>query len=380
MPKGNSLATSRIERWYNKIVIGFVVLTVLLIALIAYFSFAKTTITVTSADLTQELTLETTASALDGTVLITDVESSTTVSEFDGVESVPGTATGTVTIVNNYNQNQPLVETTRLLSEDGVLFRTQETVNVPAGGSVEVAVAADEEGAAGDIGPSEFEIVALWDGLKDRIYATSDTAMTGGTVQSAVVSASDIANAKDAAESELETVALERFEKDIAAREELPADPYLVNGTYVIDTLSESVNAQAGDTVSTLEVSTTASIAGAVIDREQLTAFVKEQLQNAVPDGSQLASDQKIENVVVTITAMNEDNTDATLTVAFTAAMKLSANSSLLDTKTLTNKSEGEVSAYLTAFDEIEGVSVRFSPFWVQRTPALADNITITIE
>lgn len=375
-----SLSTSRIERWYNKIVIGFVVLTVILIALIAYFSFSKTTITVTSADLSQEITLEANASDLGGLVLVTDVESAVSVDQFDTFEEAEGRASGTVTIVNNYSQNQPLVETTRLLSEEGVLFRTQETVTVPAGGSVEVAVAADEEGADGDIGPSTFEIVALWDGLKEDIYATSEEPMTGGTVKSAVVSATDIANAQEEAESAIASVAIERFQEDIQTREELPDNPYLVEGAYVVEALSENANAEAGDTVSALEVSTTATVAGAVIDRESLSAYVKEQLDQIVAEGVQLGSDQTIQDVTVSVTSIAEDSTDAVLQIAFSVDMKLSPESEILDSKQLVNKSEGEVQTYLTAFDEITEVSVRFSPFWLKRTPALADNITLQVQ
>lgn len=377
---GGSLATSRIEQWYNKIVIGFVVLTVLLIALIAYFSFSKTNITVTSAQMQEEVQFTVSASELEGIVLLTDVESTTTVNEFATVEEKNGRATGTVTLVNNYSQSQPLVETTRLLSESGVLFRTQETVTVPAGGSVEVTVAADEEGPAGDIGPSRFEVVALWDGLKDQIYGTSEVAMTGGTVKTAVVSATDIANAQETAKANLQEEAVNRFRTDIESRSVLPTSPYLVESAYVVTENTSSQSAQPGDVVEELQVTTSASMAGAVINRDKLSEYVKNQLSSVTADGLELVDDQKIENVTVTITEVNEDNTDATLTISLLVDMKIGAEHEVLNRKNLINKTADEVRNYLTAFDEVESVEVRFSPFWIKRTPAIADNIIIQVQ
>lgn len=93
-----------------------------------------------------------------------------------------GVATGTVTLVNETGAAQPLVATTRLLSEGGVLFRLRDRVTVPAGGTVEAAVYADQPGPSGDIGPSRFTIPGLSPALQASIYARSSSPMTGGVV------------------------------------------------------------------------------------------------------------------------------------------------------------------------------------------------------
>ena len=147
----SSVAESRIERYYSKIVIAFVVVAVVLIGLIVYFSFTKTTVTVTPTVQNSTVTIESSLSELGGTLVLTDVSGTHDYTAIEGTASKTGKASGTVTLYNKYTVDQPLIETTRLLSDTGVLFRTQETVTVPAGGQVEVPVAADQEGATGNI-------------------------------------------------------------------------------------------------------------------------------------------------------------------------------------------------------------------------------------
>ncbi len=262
-----SIANSRIEKYYNKIVIGFVVLTCILVCAIVYFSFSNTTITVTPAQIQSDLSFVTSVSELSATVVFTDVEGSKTITNIQSSESKPAKATGTVTIINNYSQNQPLVETTRLLSKEGVLFRTQETVTVPAGGSVEVPVMADEEGAKGNIDASTFEIVALWDGLKDDIYAESDSAMTGGLVNVGVVSQTDIANAQEELENDLTTQALETLNQEIQDTEGLPAEPYIPTNAYRITSVTEESSVQGGEEVDNFEVHATMTVAAVVVNK-----------------------------------------------------------------------------------------------------------------
>lgn len=115
-------------------------------------------------------------------------------------------AQGTIRIFNEYStKSQPLVATTRFLSEDGVLFRLVNATTVPGmngdePGSVEALVIADESGIVGNIEPSRFSIPGF-DGnpKEDKFYATSDKPMSGGGTGGTgvtIVTAEDIARAK----------------------------------------------------------------------------------------------------------------------------------------------------------------------------------------
>lgn len=103
---------------------------------------------------------------------------------------------GTVTIINETDNSYTFVVRTRVLSEGGVLLRFDKATPIPANGSVETAVTADEPGPESDIGPDTFTIPGLPESLQEVIYATSDEPMFGGAGTVKAVSVNDIAEAK----------------------------------------------------------------------------------------------------------------------------------------------------------------------------------------
>lgn len=382
-----SLSQSRIEKYYTKIVTSFVVITVFLVIVIAYFSFSKTTITVIPTPVEQEVTIQTTLDALGGTVLLTDVEVTATAAtdelsaSTDAVTSSSGTAGGTVTIFNNYSKDQPLVSTTRLLSEDGVLFRTQETVTVPAGGSIEVNVLADEEGAEGDIGPSTFEIVALWDGLKDDIYATSETAMTGGLVETTVLSDTVYENTKLTVNEALRSEALERFEGEMATIETLPENPLLIDEGYISEIHTDEQNGTIGEEIAgEFTITRSATVAGAVVDSALLESTIAAEVQDAMPKDTVLNGKINLNTVNLELEELTTEEGESPVTVTLTIQYTITADHKVVSTAALRDKSEQELQTYLQAFDEIASVDVKFSPFWVSKTSSIADNITVEVQ
>ncbi len=108
--------------------------------------------------------------------------------QLEATETVDSVASGRVTLFNNTSADQPLITTTRLLSEDGVLFRLTNAVTVPAEGQIEAEVYADQAGASGNIASTSFTIPGLPDSLQADIYATSSEAMSGGTEEVAIFS------------------------------------------------------------------------------------------------------------------------------------------------------------------------------------------------
>ena len=114
-----------------------------------------------------------------------------------GERVIEGRAVGKVKIFNRSGGGQTLIATTRLLSEGNGLFRLKDKITVQAGKIGEAEVYADKVGADGDIGPSEFTIPGLLQSLQKLIYAVSEAPMTGGAVETAVVSAGDIEQAKN---------------------------------------------------------------------------------------------------------------------------------------------------------------------------------------
>lgn len=100
-------------------------------------------------------------------------------------------ARGVIRVYNSYSQStQPLVATTRFISDSGKLFRLPKGVVVPgqgyengklAPGWIDVEVAADQPGEEYNIGPSVFSIPGFAGTPKyTAFYAKSFSNMTGG--------------------------------------------------------------------------------------------------------------------------------------------------------------------------------------------------------
>lgn len=165
---------------YRKMVLRFSFLTVVLLLIVAYFSLVKLDVIAYTNKETLEDSLNFYAYKNDGQVNLDrsvkatmsqmDIETSDTFSS-TGVKSSGGEITGKVKIINQSSKNQPLVATTRLLSSDNKLFRIKNTVNVPAGGSIEVDIYTDEVSENMALEPGKFTIPGLWEGLQDKIYA-----------------------------------------------------------------------------------------------------------------------------------------------------------------------------------------------------------------
>ncbi len=157
-------------------------------------------------------------------VIETDVKATDVFTATGTATTSSSRATGTATIINGTSRGYTFVATTRLLSKEGVLFRMKSTTPIPANGSVDVTVYADQTGPGGDIGPTTFTIPGLSAALQSVITAKSDAAMTGGDGHAKAVSADDIANAKAALQEKLKGEAQANFAAMLSDGEKLLPD------------------------------------------------------------------------------------------------------------------------------------------------------------
>ena len=138
-------------------------------------------------------------------------------------------ATGRVTLYNEYSEEpQPLVATTRLLTEDGKLFRITESVIVPGytkeggeivPGEVRVSVKADEAGEMFNVEPTRFTIPGFEGSEKyEDFYAVSEEKFVGGGDDESdvrVVSLEDIEVAKEKMEAKIKEKAITTFQNKL---------------------------------------------------------------------------------------------------------------------------------------------------------------------
>lgn len=362
----SKFAKTKINRHYNKFVIGFIVLAIIIVLFTGYFAFAKTNITIKPR--TQQATIDLNILASDLKAESKSVELASDYSYTELSSTGPkedGYATGIVTITNNYVADQQLVATTRLLSKDGILFRTQESVVVPKGGLITVNVKADQMGKEGDIGPSEFEIVALNATKKPLITGKSDKDMTGGVIATTIVTDEDIIKAKEAALIDIKKKALEEFKKtnDKALEKQIAAEI----------TKSEA-SPKAGEKATSISVALTGQFYLISFDEKKLAELCQNEIQKKWGE----MYDIKVNNKKTEYEAIYADN-EANIKIQCAASATINKKSDLIKKDQLTNKTSNQVRKYLENFEEIESVDVKISPFWVKTTPFLKENIIIEI-
>lgn len=239
---------------------GLVFGALIIVALISCVIVApKTTISVLPKNIVIDDTVEITARA-DQTVIETDrriVPARVIERDITYTKSYPSTgkgdvgaqkAQGTIMIYNAYDEKpQSVVASTRFLSENGTLFRLVKNTTIPGmkngePGKVEALVIADKEGNAGNIGPTRFTVPGFDGGpKKDKFYAISEVAMTGGGAGGsgvALVNENDIAQAQKDMESGVQKYVQEQLMTMIR-----PESEVLLPGAFVVETIRSEASA-----------------------------------------------------------------------------------------------------------------------------------------
>jgi len=252
----------------------------------------------------------------NGIIYSTEIEDEKTYKILTG-NIINKQATGKATIINNSKFNQPLVATTRLLSKEGVLFRLKNGVNVPAGGSIEVEIYADQPGPDGEIGSTTFTIPGLSGAKQKLIYAQSSEPTKGGTEISGVITADDLANAQADLESELISKALEDLK-----RETVKENEHLLSDIVKKEILKKEYSHKIGDRAAEFNLKMKMKIYGLVVYEDLVRNWAKKQLelQTYIPAGKK-PDDYKITSLNYELQRYDLDAGTAVLNVRAVAEL-----------------------------------------------------------
>ncbi|MFA5070646.1 MAG: hypothetical protein WC528_05200 [Patescibacteria group bacterium] len=368
---------------YKSFIIVFVGFTGLLFLFVVYYSFSKTVILVSPKQKTVETTVnlaikenltaedEKDDLTLQGLILTKEASGQKTVT-LSASEEVPAKATGTVTMYNNWSQPQPLAATTRLLSASGALFRTETMVTVPAKGSVEVNVMADQEGATGNIGPEKFSVPGLSKQMQGLVYGENKAAITGGLRNASVVTAENVLSAQNDLVAELKTQALEDLKTTVKNTDEAFT---LDQDSVTYETESKTVTPDIGQETDQFALDLKIKLIGIAFSTAEVNDIALEKLNQ------ELTLDQKITNesfeISYTVEGFDLIDKTASLKVNASGSGQIKLSSAIFNRDNLVNKDRQQITAYFSEFDTIENVEVKFSPFWVFKAPALKDHIEI---
>ncbi|MDP3985541.1 MAG: hypothetical protein Q8P82_02140 [bacterium] len=368
------------SRLYRRIAFSFLAVAVILLAVALSFSFSRATIVIKpkkealSTQLSVDVRKTPAEGEIQGRVFERVIKTAKTFAvKGDQATTIATRASGTVKLINTTSRSQPLVKTTRLLSKEGVLFRTDESVVVPATGSVEVLVHADQPGTSGEIGPSRFTIPGLWEGLQDKIYGESDASMCCGTESRRVITEEDLA----AAETELVATMIKEGMEKLRADE---PDEAALQGEIILTEITEKKSsAPVGSEQTEFTISLTVGLTAVFYDRGALETMVRETLRDLAGAERELV-ELDPSRVIVTAERVDVRTEAARLRVEATGLLVLRPDSGIFKKERLFSLDAAAVEAYFKTFHSVESVQIQFSLPWQTKIPRFKDQIEIRIQ
>lgn len=361
---------------YKKIAISFVVLTLILIVAIFYFtlSYAYVTIYPQAEEISSEFNFfivedESLANAQEGLFAGKIVNQ-----EFEGEKTFTTTGTktiysdtvGTVKIYNNLSRDQILIATTRLLTSDGVLFRLEDRVTVPGGGSVDADVYADDPSQPLAKAGTQFSIPGLSQSLQQFVYAEAEKDFQAEGTEIRAISQGEFEQATAS------------FAKELAQQvfDQANADKTKILKEEII---SREFSNELGDEVNEYTLNLKIRVVGVMFDDQPVKDYAKDVLANQLPLDKDLAA-TNIDQLIYKIVNYDLDNKLVKLESSVSGTAIISETSDKLNKDKLKDLSIYEIEEYLENFEEIEAAEVNFFPGWIKKMPRFEDHIIITIE
>ena len=299
-----------------------------------------------------------------------------------GNRDVTNKARGRITVYNTFGVTpQPLMATTRFLSELGKVFRTPKAVVIPGGhmekgkltpGKLAIEVVADQAGEAYNIPPSRFSIPGFAGSPRAKaFYGISEELMTGG-----FMGKTNVVEKKDIEEARATLVPLEKARLEQVLRAKLPSGLAFIDGALQVATESADASPREGEPGSTFAL-TVRTGAEALLFREQDVLSVVEpgitghlgSAYTVVPDTRKVSytikeRDQKLGRMV--FTTLVSLRTRPALDAA-----ELSRN--------LAGKKLSEVKTFFGGETRIEKADLSLRPFWARSLPQDASRIMVKI-
>jgi len=367
-------------RLYRNIVIFFIIAVLGIISLVAYYSMSSLTIRV---KLKQEKISDKISVDIidnDESIADTDFKIKGIIEQFEankkekfaatGEKIVGEEVSGTVKIINNYIQNQPLVATTRLLTPDGTLFRTKNTVNVPAGGSIDVEIYADKPSKDLTVKTTKFSIPGLWTGLQDKIYAESVGEIKYRNKVEKYIQQSDV------------DMAVNKIKNDLIDESKNLAEDKFLGYAKVIYNVDDNVNkidlsAKVGDRVDEFTVSIKTKVNAVAFNDDKIFILAKNKITNELDKSYNLSGINK--NFICSLTEINIESKTAKTSCNFEVMTEAKRGDEIIDTGMIAGMTKDQIDSYLKGVDRISSYSLEFEPSFIHNAPRLADRIKIIV-
>lgn len=311
--------------------------------------------------------------------LVDSTKSDSEVAPATGQKNIGDKASGTMTIVNcNKDDTTIGVPAGTVFSSGGFNFVTTEAVAVAAsnftgGGlckrdkSASVGVSATEPG-------DNYNVAARSYSTSNSDLSGSGSAMTGGTNNVVkVVSASDIAGAKDRLVGRSKTAALDEMKTKLGEQSKKPLEQTLEEGEPKIEA-SVAAEAQA-DSVK-VTVTTVYKMLG--VREDDLKTLLDAAIKKTAGESEQNVQDNGM-NAANYLLVEKKSIGEQKLSLKTVATV-----GPRIDSQEIANisagKKRGEIEELLRKKEGVRDVTIEYSPFWVISTPKNASKIKVTLE
>ena len=390
--KRSKRKTVRLSSLSAKVGLGFIGFSFFLILVIIFLILPKATVTIVpkSEPLSENVNLVVKAdvAATDNLKegisgrIITLEKQETRIFKPTGKKQALEKARGEVVLYNELGVSQLLVPTTRLMSRGNILFRTESQVAIPPAsvsgegkvipGSVKVGVVADQAGPEGNVGPSDFYIVAFSSAKREKIYAKSNEPFVGGISRDIeVVTQKDLEEAQKVIAESLVSSARAEINNN------LPAGFTLSEGALINEVSEVKYSKKVDEEADTFET----------VVRIQMKAliFAQEEARDAAlrAVSSLLGTDRYIlnlseEGVSYKLESVDLNGKKALMTVHIEKEVFWKIDEGKIREKIANLNEEGALK-YLQSLAEVRQADIRLWPFWVRKVPALEKKIEVQI-
>lgn len=362
-------------RFYRTIAVTFLVVTIILLGVIIFFTSKKANIVIVAKTDNKNINLDINVLKDKGGDL--SIVGLVTTTKFSwsqkysptGNKTTDGVAGGEVTLYNETSAPQTLVKTTRLLTPAGVLFRLSDKVVIPAKGQVAATVYADQMGAGSNIGPSKFTIPGLSEDKQKVIYADSAKEMVGGVRTIGVLSAEDLKSAK----ADFTTKVRQNVENTLMENSEFSQKLIFVPDNNIV------ADKQIGEEITEFNLSGTSTVVVVFYNKEDVKNILTKEVSSRVD-----VTTEKVLSVSkdpqVSLGSYDLEKQKAQLSVYQDVLVTLDVNAEKLSVNNFFGKKKDEIERYVFGLGHVVGVDVKFSPSWMRSAPSVADKVQVVVK
>lgn len=290
-------------------------------------------------------------------------------------------ANGVITVYNVYSSSpQTLVETTRFLSSQGLIFRLTKTVTIPGAkidegriipNFLDVAVEADQPGGEYNIGPATFSIPGFKSSPKyDGFYGKSKEPMSGGSTENVrVLTQEDFDKAKQQAWEGL------KEKMDAQIKTQIPENFTLLKDAVSLELGQAQTSVKVGQAAEKFNVSVKGIAKAIIFSQDNILLLLKKEL---ISGGGQKDFSDRHSFAYENVSADFEKGS---------VSFRLKGEQEIFwivkadEIKALiAGKREKEVNELFSRRPEIAQARFSFWPFWVKKIPAQKEKIEISID